>query len=394
MIGYYKKLAKTRQMTLITNSEELKTLCEGLENERYITVDTEFLRDKTYYPKLCLIQVASEKTEFAVDPLAKGMDLEPLFKIFQNKKIMKVFHSARQDIEIILKLSGSVPIPMFDTQVAAMVCGFGASASYATLVSELVGKTVDKSSRFTDWSRRPLSKSQLDYALSDVTHLRVVYKKLKQELEDNGREHWLMEEMESLINPEYYTVNPEEVWEKLKPKGTSRRFLGVVRELAKWREFTAQKLDRPRGHVLKDPVLLEIAAIGPVSVEEFGAIRGTTGFKKSLIPEVVEVIAQAKQIPEAELPVVKKLQKNMKPNETLVEMLKLLLKVKCSEFHVAEKLIATSEDLNKLAISDNMEVAVCKGWRYEIFGRHAVGLKKGEIALSIKDGKIEILEKG
>ncbi len=229
--------------------------------------------------------------------------------------------------------------------------------------------------------------------LSDVTHLRVVYKKLKKELEDTGREHWLLEEMESLTNPDEYTVNPEEVWEKLKPKGTSRKFLGMVRELAKWREFAAQRLDRPRGHVLKDQVLLEVAAIAPASVEEFAAIRGTSGFKKTLAHEVIEVIENAKKIPDAELPVVKKLQKNMKPNETLVEMLKLLLKVKCNEFHVAEKLIATSDDLNKLAICDTMEGAISKGWRYDIFGRHAMGLKNGEIALCIKDGKINIVDR-
>jgi ribonuclease D len=380
-------------MTLITNSAELKTFCEGLESEPYITVDTEFLRDKTYYPKLCLIQVASEKVDFAVDPLVKDMDLAPLFKIFQNENIIKVFHSARQDIEIILKLSGFVPKPLFDTQVAAMVCGFGASASYATLASELANKTVDKSSRFTDWSRRPLSKQQLDYALSDVTHLRVVYKKLKKELQDTGREHWLLEEMENLTNPDGYIVDPEEVWEKLKPKGTSRKFLGLVRELAKWREFAAQRLDKPRGHVMKDQVLLEVAAIAPGSPAEFEAIRGTSGFKKSLALEVLKVIDQAKKIPDSELPIVKKLQKYTKPNETLVEMLKLLLKVKCSEFNVAEKLIATTDDLNKLAISDTIEGAISKGWRYEIFGRHAMGLKKGEIALCIRDGKIDIIDK-
>ncbi|MCE3232278.1 MAG: rnd [Rickettsiaceae bacterium] len=378
-------------MTLITNAEELKNLCAGLKNEEYITVDTEFLRDKTYYPKLCLIQVASEKVEFAVDPMAEGMDLSPLFEVFANQKVMKVFHSARQDIEIILKLSGNVPKPMFDTQVAAMVCGFGASASYATLVSELVGKNVDKSSRFTDWSRRPLSKAQLDYALSDVTYLRTVYKKLKADLFESGREHWLMEEMESLTSPENYVVNPDEIWEKLKPKGTSRRFLGMVREIAKWRELAAQKLDRPRGHILKDQGLLEVAAVIPKSAEEFHAIRSTSGFKKSLVPELLEVIASAQTIPDSQLPEVKRLRKPVKPNENLVEMLKLLLKVKCNELNVAEKLVATSEDLTKMAIGDIMESVVSHGWRYDIFGKHAIALKNGNISLAMKDGRIDIV---
>lgn len=378
-------------MTLITTNEDLKKLCDGLQGEEYITVDTEFLRDKTYYPKLCLIQIASEKVEFAVDPLVDGMDLTPLFELFSNQKIVKVFHSARQDIEIILKLSGAVPKPLFDTQVAAMVCGFGASAAYATLVSELVGKNVDKSSRFTDWSRRPLSKNQLEYAISDVTHLRVVYKKLKEQLVENKRESWLEEEMESLTNPENYTVNPEEVWEKLNPRGTSRKFLGMVREIAKWRELAAQKLDRPRGHILKDPVLLEVAAIAPTTGEELQGIRGVSGLRKALEAELLEVIAAAKNIPEADLPHARRVRKSEKANESLMEMLKLLLKVKCGEFNVAEKLIATTEDLNKIAISDTMESSIFSGWRHEIFGQYAVALKEGKIALALRKGKIDIV---
>jgi ribonuclease D len=379
-------------MTLITNAEELKTLCAGLENETYITVDTEFLRDKTYYPQLCLIQVASEESEFAVDPLAEGMDLAPLFKIFQNEKIVKVFHSARQDIEIILKLSGFVPKPLFDTQVAAMVCGFGAAASYATLVSELVGKTVDKSSRFTDWSRRPLSKNQLDYALSDVTHLRVVYQKLKKEMEDTGRDSWLNEEMEFLTNPDSYYINPETIWERLKPKGTSRRFLGVVREIAKWREFTAQKVDKPRAHVMKDPVVLEVAAIMPQTSAELLAIRGVGNMKKTLEIELLEAIAYAKKLPDNELPEITKLRKPVKANESLIDMLKLLLKVKCSEANVAEKLVATNDDLVSMATSNSSDFPIYHGWRYEAFGKYAIALKKGEISLSFKNGVVNIVE--
>jgi ribonuclease D len=378
-------------MTLITTTEDLKKLCDGLKNEEYITVDTEFLRDKTYYPKLCLIQVASTNVEFAVDPLVDGIDLAPLFELFANEKIVKVFHSARQDIEIILKLSGAVPKPLFDTQVAAMVCGFGASAAYATLVSELVGKNVDKSSRFTDWSRRPLSKNQLDYAISDVTHLRVVFKKLKDQLAKTNRESWLEEEMESLTNPENYIVNPDEVWEKMNPRGTSRKFLGMVREIAKWRELAAQKLDRPRGHILKDQVLLEVAAILPTTPAELQGIRGVSGLRKALEGELLEVIAAAKNLPDSELPHARRTKKSEKANDSLMEMLRLLLKVKCGEFNVAEKLVATTEDLNKIAIGDIMEGSIFNGWRHEIFGQYAVALKEGKISLAFRDGKIDIV---
>lgn len=377
-------------MKLITDSLDLKNLCEELQLEEYITVDTEFLREKTYYPKLCLIQIASENTEFAVDPLADEMDLSPLFEIFVNENIIKVFHSARQDIEIILKLSGFVPKPLFDTQVAAMVCGFGASASYATLAAELANANIDKSSRFTDWSRRPLSDKQLNYAISDVTHLRVIYKKLKQDLQETGRSAWLEEEMANLTNPDIYNIDPETIWQRLKPKGTSRRFLGILKELAKWRELKAQQLDRPRGHIVNDSSVLEIAAVAPIDVVHLNNIRGLGNLKKSHELEIIEVIAKANLIPEDELPFLKKFKKSEKPNESLMELLKVLLKARCEEFNVAEKLVATTEDLSKLAVSDEPEGVISKGWRFDVFGKYAYALKKGEISLSVKNGKIRI----
>jgi ribonuclease D len=379
-------------MTLITNNDHLKTLCEELSTQEYITVDTEFLRDKFYYPKLCLLQVASEETEFAIDPLVPGIDLSPLFEVFANPKIVKVFHSARQDIEIILNMSGKVPAPLFDTQVAAMVCGFGASASYAMLVSEIVKKNVDKSSRFTDWSRRPLSADQLNYAISDVTHLRDVYKRLKLDVEENDRVSWLREEMAYLINPENYIVNVEKVWEKLKPKGASRRFLGVLKELAKWRELTAQSSNKPKTHIIKDQVLLEIAAMSPKTPAELQAIRGVGGLKKSAEIEIIDAIERGQNLPEDVLPERKKYIKKTESNEAFIELLKVLLKAVCEEKHVAEKLVASSDDLNKIAAGDDVDSHIFNGWRHEIFGKYVQDLRAGKIALSIKNGKIVIVQ--
>lgn len=381
-------------MTVITDKEQLKELCRGLKGEEYITVDTEFLREKTYYPKLCLIQIASQKTAFAVDPLAEGMDLSPLFEIFADEKIIKVFHSARQDIEIIINLSGKIPVPLFDTQVAAMVCGFGASASYATLVLELLGKNLDKSSRFTDWSRRPLSDKQIDYALSDVTYLRDVYVKLNDRLEKTKRESWLNEEMRELTSLETYKIDPDTVWERLKPRGGGRRFLAVVREIAKWRELQAMTLDKPRGFIIKDPVLLEIAAVAPTTQDELQSIRGVGSMKESVAKGLLDAVNTAKNLSNSDLPVNKESKKPSKASDALINMLKLLLKVKCSEFNVAEKLVATTDDLNKIALGEEDETNIFQGWRNEVFGQYALSLKKGEIALSVKNDKINIYKIG
>lgn len=379
-------------MTLITDSQQLKTLCEELKNEEYITVDTEFLRDKSYYPKLCLIQIASEKTAFAIDPLAEGINLEPLFEIFADTNIVKVFHSARQDIEIIINMAGKVPQPLFDTQVAAMVCGFGASASYAMLVSEIANKNIDKSSRFTDWSRRPLSEAQLEYAISDVTHLRDVYKALKRDVEENNRESWLKEEMAGLVNPDNYIVNVETVWEKLKPKGASRRFLGVLKELAKWRELTAQKLNRPKGHIVKDAALLELAAIAPASIDALRAVRGLGSMKKNIEDEILEAISRGRNTPENELPERKKHVKKNNTNEAFAELLRVLLKACCEGGNVAEKLVASGDELKLIASGGGEDSHIFHGWRYDLFGKYIKPLQEGKVALCVKDGRVEILE--
>ncbi|MDA0782143.1 MAG: ribonuclease D [Rickettsiales bacterium] len=377
-------------MKLVTDTNELKELCKELSNNEYITVDTEFLRERTYYPKLCLVQVASDDIDFAIDPLSENMDLSPLFEIFCNKSILKVFHSARQDIEIILNLSGKIPEPLFDTQVAAMVCGFGASVSYATLVSELAKANTDKSSRFTDWSRRPLTDKQLQYALSDVTHLRTIYQKLKIQLESSGRAKWLEEEMETLTNPNTYSTSPEYAWKKLKPRGTSRRFLGVLKELAAWREIKAMELDKPRGHIVKDQSLLEIAAVCPKDTVQLTKIRSVGNLKKSHEMEIIEAIERGNNIPEADLPKLSKLKSSQKADGSTIELLKVLLKAQCEKFHVAEKIVATTDDLKEIATDNELPALLSKGWRYEVFGKYALSLKNGESYLNIKDGKINV----
>lgn len=380
-------------MTPIIDSKTLREICARLQNVEYITVDTEFMRDKSYYPKLCLIQVAWEGGECAVDPLAEDLDLAPLFEIFANDKIVKAFHSARQDIEIILSMSGKVPSPLFDTQVAAMVCGFGDSASYATLVEKIVGVEVDKSSRFTDWSRRPLSEKQFNYSLSDVTHLRDVYKKLKSMLEENNRMEWLREEMDGLTNPENYIIDPDEIWKRIKAKGNSRKFFGVLRELAKWRELTARKLNIPRNFVLRDQPLLEIAAHVPKTLAELKKIREIGKTTVSHSEEVLALLEKASQLPEDQLPALKKRsRKSGNYDKAMAELLKVLLKMKCEEHNVAERLVADSEDIVEIASSMNPGVNAMKGWRYEIFGKYAIDLKNGKIGMTAKNGKMHIVE--
>ncbi len=380
-------------MTLVTDTEVLQGICTHLHQAEYITVDTEFMRDKFYYPKLCLIQVAWEGGAYAIDPLAENISLAPLFEVFANDKVIKVFHSARQDIEIILGLSGNVPYPLFDTQVAAMVCGFGDTASYATLVEQIVGDVVDKSSRFTDWSRRPLSEKQFLYSLSDVTYLRDVYKKLKAMLEENDRIKWLDEEMEDLTNPINYTIDPDEIWKRIKARGNSRRFFAIVKELAKWRELTARELNRPRNFILRDQPLLEIAAHVPKTAAEIKKIREVGKVAISQSKEILAIIEAANALPEDQLPPLKK--KSKKPesyDKAMAELLKVLLKMKCEEHNVAERLVADSSDIILIASSGSPEVPAMHGWRYEIFGKYAIALKGGKIGLTVKNGKMQMVE--
>lgn len=377
-------------MPIIADTQELAAFCARLSSAPYITVDTEFMREKTYFPQLCLVQVAGPDEAHAVDPLAPGIDLKPLFDLLADTSILKVFHAARQDIEIFLNLSGAIPTPLFDTQVAAMVCGFGDAVSYETLASQLAKARIDKSARFTDWSLRPLTEKQVQYALADVTHLRVAYEKLARKLEKNGRLEWLSEEMAVLTEPGTYRTNPEDAWRRLKPRSSSPKFLAVLKELAAWREREAQERDIPRQRMLRDETLMEIAANHPVNTAELGRTRG---LGKGLVEgrmgtAVLEAVQRGLDLPEDQIP---------KPPERVdlprglgpvVDLLKVLLKMKCDEHGVAQKLVANSSDIEAIAADDHADVPIMHGWRRELFGNDALALKHGRLGLGFcTDGR-------
>lgn len=372
-------------MTLLTTTEQLAAFCNSLRGAEYVTVDTEFLREKTFWPQLCLVQLAGPHQAVAVDPLSEEMDLAPLFDLMDDPTILKVFHAARQDVEIFHHLTGRVPSPMFDTQVAAMVCGFGESVGYETLVSKLAGARVDKSSRFTDWSARPLTERQLVYALSDVTHLRPAYEKLKRRLERTGRAHWLEEEMAVLSDPATYVVEPEHAWRRLKPKAAKPRFLGVLQELAAWREREAQRRDMPRSRILRDDALLEIAAHAPEDVDALARTRGLgRGFAEGRQGgDVLAAVARGQAKPESELPRLEPKEENPPGLAPIVELLRVLLRMVCEEENVAPKLVASASDLEAIACDDQAKVPALHGWRREVFGEKALALKHGRIALAI-----------
>lgn len=377
---------------LITNTERLREYCASLDGVDYVTVDTEFMRERTYWSKLCLVQLAGPDGGVAVDPLADGIDLSPLYELMANPKILKVFHAARQDVEIFHNATGKVPAPMFDTQVAAMVCGFGDAASYETLADKLAGARIDKSSRFTDWARRPLTDKQIEYALSDVTHLRVVYQKLKDKLAKTGREGWVKEEMDILLNPATYEVNPREVWRRLRLRSDKPRTRAVLREIAAWRELEAQRLNVPRGRVMKDEVLLEVAHHPPLKAEDLSHMRGLSqGFADSRQgQEVLAAVKLANELSSSECPFVEPRRNTPNGTSAIFDLLKVLLKQVCEEHDVAAKLIASSDDLEAIAIDDNADVNALKGWRRQIFGDKALALKRGELALAIKDKKVSL----
>ncbi len=382
-------------MTLIAESVGLQAFCARLAKADYITVDTEFLRDSTYWPKLCLLQVAGpeEDAVAAIDTLAEGLDLSPLLDLFDDRGIVKVLHSARQDMEIFFHMTGRLPAPIFDTQVAAMVCGFGESVGYDTLVRKMTGAQIDKSSRFTDWSRRPLAQRQLTYALADVTHLRKVYSKLARRLEKSGRAPWLDEEMAILTSPETYRLEPDEAWRRLKTRSNDRRYLAVLRALATWRELEAQQRDVPRGRVLRDEQLFDIAAHRPTSEEELARSRGINRdlARGRIGKAILEAVAQGLAIPEADLPKPPPKPQSGNGIGPLMDLLKVMLKLRCEEHDVAQKLIASSADLEQIAISDEADVLALRGWRYEIFGRDALALKHGTVALSAAGSKVRVV---
>ncbi len=382
-------------MTIITTTADLAAACKRLARFETVTVDTEFMRETTFWPKLCVIQLASPEEGVVVDAMAPEIDLEPFFKLMKNEKVLKVFHAARQDIEIIYHLGDLIPHPIFDTQVAAMVCGFGDSISYDQLVHRLTGERIDKSSRFTDWSRRPLSERQVEYALADVTHLRDVYQALANRLAGQDRTEWVREEMEVLTSPETYRLEPEEAWKRLKLRVRKPIELAVFRAVAAWREQEAQSRDVPRSRVIKDDAIYEIAAQQPATPAALGHLRTIPkGFERSRAAgDILKVVQTALEIPKDQLPRIPKHRPTTNGNGAAVDLLKVLLKMISQKNGVASKIIATVDDLEAIAGDDAADVPALTGWRRELFGEAALKLKRGEIALAVKNNHVITLEK-
>jgi ribonuclease D len=377
-------------MRVIKATTELARACEDLARHEFVAVDTEFMRETTFWPKLCLIQLAGPQAECIVDPLAPGVDLAPFYALMANPRVVKVFHAGRQDLEIVWKEARLIPHPLFDTQVAAMVCGFGESISYVNLVKQITGQDVDKTSRFTDWSRRPLSTRQLSYALGDVTHLREIYKRLKHDLEQSGRASWLDEEMASLTAPETYRMRPEDAWKRLKLRVQNRKNLAVLIELAAWRERLAQSLDVPRNRVLRDEALYDIANHAPTDTSQLAALRTLTdGFARSArAKEIVEVVLRGQARDLDHLPAIHYAAALPADKVALVDLLRVLLKSCAARYKVAPRLIADTDDLERIAVEPDPDVPALKGWRRDLFGAEALSLKRGELALAVDGGEV------
>ncbi len=384
-------------MSLITDTAALKAFCERLTGADFITVDTEFMRETTYWAKLCLVQVAGPDEAYCIDPLAPGINLKPLYDLFADPSVLKVFHAGRQDLEIFYTATGEVPAPVFDTQIAAMVCGFGDQVGYEALVSRLAGANLDKSQRFTDWAQRPLTERQVTYALGDVTHLRKVYRTLQQRLEKSGRASWLGEEDAVLTSPDTYKVDPREMWRRLRARTRAPRMLAVLRELAAWREITAQSLDLPRQRVAKDDAILELAASMPTTVDDIKRARLAKPLASGRHAEgVLAAVAKGRAVPDAECPRMDRTDTWDNPAPRAVtELLKLLLKARSEAHDVAQKLIASSEDIEAIALSDTADVPALHGWRRELFGEDALRLKHGKLAigLSADSKRVEVFER-
>ncbi len=380
---------------MIETTAALADACKELAKSEFVTIDTEFLRETTFWPQLCLVQMASPTLEVLVDPMAKGIDLTPLFELMADPNVVKVFHAARQDIEIIYHLGGLIPHPIFDTQVAAMVCGFGDSISYDQLVQKTKNVQIDKSSRFTDWSRRPLSEKQLDYALADVTHLRDVYMALKSQLEREGRSSWLKEEMDILEARETYDMHPDDAWLRLKSRLRKPTELAILKFVAAWREREARSRNVPRSRVLKDDAIFEIAQQQPKDAEALSRLRTVPkGWERSTSgTAIIETVNAALALPKAEMPQAPRHSHSPEGSGAAVELLKVLLKLSADKHGVAAKVIANSEDLDKIASEgEKAEVQALSGWRRELFGEPALKLIRGEVALRFAGKKVEAVE--
>lgn len=384
-------------MKTLTTTEELAQFCDMARSQPYVTIDTEFLRERTYYSKLCLIQMAVPDFDgddaVLVDPLVGDMSLEPLYELFRDTSVVKVFHAARQDLEIFFVEAGVFPEPLFDTQVAAMVCGFGEQVGYETLVRRIAKQSLDKSSRFTDWSRRPLTDAQKKYALADVTHLRKIYEFLAGKLEENNRTHWVTEEITTLTSADTYTLLPEDAWQRVKTRTTAPKFLAIVRELAKFRESHAQERNVPRNRVFKDDALIELASTKPGSLADLG--RSRLLLREARKGEIAEGILKAVkagiECPQSDMPKVANPKDKAQVNPALADLLRVLLKAKTEKSGVASKLIAPTSDLDRLA-SGERDVPALSGWRREVFGEDALRLCDGQIALTAKGSSIKIIK--
>jgi len=381
-------------MDLIVTTAELAEVCARMARHPYVTVDTEFLRESTYYPLLCVAQMASPDEAVVIDALAPSIDLAPFFTLMTDENVCKVFHAARQDIEIVWNMAGKIPHPIFDTQVAAMVLGYGDSIAYDALVQRITGDALDKSHRFTDWSRRPLSEAQIFYARSDVTHLRDVYLKLAADLQKRERTSWVEAEMEVLTSPETYRADPARAWERLRTRARKPKDLAVLMEVAAWREREAQTRDVPRSRVLKDDVVGDIATQAPTTIERLGSMRSLPkGFERSRWgPEIVAAVQRGLERDPKTLPRLERFRPA--PNgAAIVELLKVLLRMTAERHGVAAKVIATVDDLEQIAADDEADVAALKGWRRELFGDKALALKQGKLALAMEKGRVVTVEK-
>lgn len=376
---------------IIQNQTQLNEFCAALAKGPYLTIDTEFLRDKTYFPRLCLLQMAGPGVDArAVDPLDTQLDWAPVKELMANDKVLKVFHAARQDLEIFFHLYGVLPTPIYDTQVAAMVCGFGDQIAYNALVRDLTGHELEKNAQFTDWSRRPLSPKQIRYALDDVIYLREVYEKLHARLVKQGREEWVFEEMDILKSHRTYQNPPEEAWHRVKIRSDRSDVLAVLRALAAWRESEAVRKDVPRSRILKDETLSDVALYKPRDQESLLQIRSLPGdlAKGKLGAQILEIVNKALESPRESWPRVERKDPFPKNAQGTLEMLKMLLRINCSEADVAAKLVADSDDLERLAVEEKPDIPALQGWRFEVFGKDALAMKAGEIGLSLNKGRI------
>lgn len=380
---------------LITTTEDLAALCDRLRREPFVTVDTEFMRERTYWPELCVVQLGGAGEVAVIDALAEGLDLAPLGALFADPAVTKVFHAARQDVEICILRFGAPPRPLFDTQVAAMVAGFGDQASYDSLVRALAGAQIDKAHRFSDWAARPLSAAQINYAAADVTHLRRVYTALVERLTEEGRLSWVAEEMAELTDPATYRQDPETAWERLKPRSGNRRFLAAVRAAAAWREREAQRVNIPRQRLVRDETLLEIAATSPSTAAELSRARGISkGFADGKTgAALLAALAAARELPESALPEPARDARQGPPaSPALIALLKVLLAAKAEEHHVAPRLIASADELERLATEAEPQIPALHGWRRQIFGQAALALKGGRLALGVEGRKVKLIQ--